>query len=344
MLLPRLFSVSLTGAFTRVNGLLWRRGLEKLQSLSYSLDGMDLIVNSESSVSTQHAHNAVYTGPLHSVKDVYEYWGGPRATPTQRVVYVSFGEMVVLQVGQYKKIVQALAAGMAAYDYEIVWAVPALHTGVVDGLANLPAYVTVVVVNSAGDENRVFAEKNVLVTVGPCESELVGQSVTFGVPLVCVPFYGEQYDYAKMVVEKQIGVKTMLDVDEIAEGVAKLVTEEEWKSRADIERKRLLGLGGSVKACEFIEEVLAGRGRKRVEGRRHVENGFDALGVWFACVALFSAVVSISCGLVGDRWRSGEVGGEKEAAEGAVEETVEVSDAASEKANEERERAEEKKG
>jgi hypothetical protein len=238
-LYPRLLSVALTSSFTSYNLLRWKLGLDSLHShYNDYYNDIPVIVNGGTGSGGSYTHG-IWSGTVYDVDDTYGYFGKQRHGGQQRddiddtgdtgddarkkkVIHVNFMSTILFDEYNVKKIIQSLSSIRHYYfdddddddddELSVIWSIDdsdksdASSGDAIYDTIRSPSFIKFVKSPSLSHTNAIYNENDVILTVSPCTSQLSHQSLVFGVPLICIPFYTEQFTIANIIDHNDAGL------------------------------------------------------------------------------------------------------------------------------------------
>ncbi|GMI37808.1 hypothetical protein TrCOL_g7935 [Triparma columacea] len=316
LLLPRFLSVSLAPMFSLFNSIRWGLGLGV--KLSFNVDFADVIMvdtNVGFDFPRPVGDKIRYVGPLLSdaeaagrldkigadiggegldIKAMLEGYGEKGG----KVVYVNLGSMTRITKNQARTVMQGLTS--AARDFNgmrVLWVVDEDDINVMP--KHLPSFVKVAIRLRGVSDHYYTNHEEVALTVSHCGLTAAQASLVNSKPVVCIPFFGDQFDVAVRVRESGAGVVVRREGEHIVEGpqvyeaVTKVLEDlESFQRAAYAVSRRLLDAGGSLEALKLLDIVRRMQGKVKPE-RRHLLYNFDSYGVVFALICIAASLISI---------------------------------------------------
>ena len=164
------------------------------------------------------------------------------------VVYISMGTTALVT----EKMADSFITGILATNYSVVWSLRESNQVVLKGLDIDPERFYI---SNWVSQVEVLKHESVKVAITHCGTGGVHEALYFGVPLVCIPFWFDQFSWANRILDQGLG--RVLYGDEVSpEKIAKALQEIEGKEF----RERVLRVsyilkqaGGTRRAADLIE-------------------------------------------------------------------------------------------
>lgn len=142
---------------------------------------------------------------------------------------------------------------------------------------HLPSFVKVAIRLRGVSDHYYTNHEEVALTVSHCGLTAAQASLVNSKPVVCIPFFGDQFDVAVRVRESGAGVVVRREGEHIVEGpqvyeaVTKVLEDlESFQRAAYAVSRRLLDAGGSLEALKLLDIV------RRMQGERRGQGGWEA--------------------------------------------------------------------
>ncbi|GMI00804.1 hypothetical protein TrLO_g13547 [Triparma laevis f. longispina] len=363
ILYPRLLSVGLTPPFLAYNRLRWSVGLEPMYTFNLDwAKAVAVNTAQDFDYPRNFGSNVYFSGWVgsrtNSKMNLDEYSLGDSMNLLQewcgenKILYVQLGEMPQLSRHHAKTIMQGVSRARSTFsgwalracskqyvdlvgkgdcerlqdfaELKAVWIVPKQQQG---AIPEIPPKFFNVMSRAPGFSDQDYyaagSKNGFSMSISHCGLQAAQNSLVFSAPLVCVPFFGDQFGVSARVQEsgsglevlskdmkaKAVGnavVKVLLGLPSDAEvdfnvDLQKLMSDtgkvNSYSKSAHIAGSRLLEGGGADYIAGLIEGVYTGEVSPFLE-RRHVKYGFDGYYVLFGFVCLLSSVLSISVRMV----------------------------------------------
>jgi hypothetical protein len=128
-----------------------------------------------------------------------------------------------------------------------------------DGV-QLPGNVRMKAATAELDYMHVMSHPSMRLAVSHCGATAAQEAISLGLPLLCVPFLGDQPQIAEFL--KKAGAALVLSWQNItavsiASAVERILSEPSFASSAERLAGSLLSLGGVVRAADVVESELA---------------------------------------------------------------------------------------
>jgi len=149
---------------------------------------------------------------------------------SEPIVYVAFGTLVRLG----EDLALRLADGLQAGPWRVLWALPdAQQSALPERLrASSPRWRLEAFVPQA----EVLSFARVRAFVSHCGQNSTQEALSFGVPMVCMPFYCDQFEWTETVVDaRRAGVeldKLSATPGQVKDAVSKVLTDEKIRANA----------------------------------------------------------------------------------------------------------------
>ncbi|WFE97542.1 glycosyltransferase [Micromonospora sp. WMMD987] len=167
------------------------------------------------------------------------------------VVYIGFGTVM----RPTRELVAAVAAACTRLDPDVgvLWKVSrAAGSAFSDALPDPPPD-NLKVVGWVPSQLGLLAHPRVRVFFGHGGGNAVNEGLVFGKPLLILPFWMDCHDLAARVVEAGVGLSVDgADVDQIVDGLRRLLDDDGFRDRAERLGRRLSEAGGVARAADVV--------------------------------------------------------------------------------------------
>ena len=196
-------------------------------------------------------------------------------------MYVNLGSMTRITKNQARTVMQGLTS--AARDFNgmrVLWVVDEDDINVMP--KHLPSFVKVAIRLRGVSDHYYTNHEEVALTVSHCGLTAAQASLVNSKPVVCIPFFGDQFDVAVRVRESGAGVVVRREGEHIVEGpqvyeaVTKVLEDlESFQRAAYAVSRRLLDAGGSLEALKLLDIVRRMQGEKGPRGMGSGRTKYD---------------------------------------------------------------------
>lgn len=170
----------------------------------------------------------------------------------QGVIYVSFGTLTALDTRQLTALADALSRTAA----RVLWSLPSADQASLPSLANnirIEPYVA---------QRAVLAHRAVKLAMIHGGSNSIQEALWEGVPLLVMPFFGDQHYNAARIADVGCGLRvdcTAMNDRNVADKISQLTTRTQFRASAERLSTVLQKSGGRQQAADLLEMVtLAG--------------------------------------------------------------------------------------
>jgi len=108
-------------------------------------------------------------------------------------------------------------------------------------------------------QQQLLAHPNVKLFISHCGANSVHETMWFAKPVVCVPFFADQFDFARRVEEAGVGVfvdKFSIDAKSLAFTINKILADHSFTENAQHVSSIFRGMRGVKKAADLVEMHL----------------------------------------------------------------------------------------
>ena len=165
-----------------------------------------------------------------------------------RVIYISMGTTALIT----KSMAEGLIKGVEATDYSVMWSLRETNQYILEGLDvdRSRFYITSWVSQVAALQHPAIG-----LTILHCGTGGVHEALYFQVPIICIPFWYDQFSWANKVEGQGVGLHLHAE-DVSVETVRESIREIErggYREKAMRVSRILRQAGGSEKAAEWVE-------------------------------------------------------------------------------------------
>ena len=168
------------------------------------------------------------------------------------IVYISMGTTALVT----ERMAGSFVGGVLTTNYSVIWSLRESNQVVLERLEIDPERFYIA---SWVSQVSVLQQGSVKVAVLHCGTGGVHEALYFGIPVVCIPFWFDQFSWANRIRDQGLGL--VLYAEDISpENVAKTLVEiekTEFKERVERVSIILKQAGGSEKAADLVEYYAA---------------------------------------------------------------------------------------
>lgn len=170
------------------------------------------------------------------------------AKTERNVIYVSMGTTALVTETMARSFVE----GILVTDYSVVWSLRESNQNILKGLV---IDTSRFYISNWVSQVALFQYEAVELTILHCGTGGIHEALYFEVPMICIPFWHDQFSWANRIRDQGLGL--VLYADKIsAKGVTESIHEivrGKFKERAVRVSKILRQAGGSAKAADLVE-------------------------------------------------------------------------------------------
>mmetsp|Transcript_161085 Transcript_161085/g.294251 ORF Transcript_161085/g.294251 Transcript_161085/m.294251 type:complete len:483 (-) Transcript_161085:159-1607(-) len=181
------------------------------------------------------------------------------------VVYIAFGTLVVLN----PTLVKALVEGLKDVRCKVLWSIPEVQQQLLPGGLTGPKWC----IQKFVPQPAVLRSEKVKCFISHCGNSSTHEAMSTGTPMVCVPYLGDQTDWAKSICEYlKCGItihKVKGTPAQVKDAVTKILTDPSFAENAKKAQEKVMteslspeippGEMGVAAVGRVILEVLGGR-------------------------------------------------------------------------------------
>lgn len=211
-------------------------------SLMYTAVGVEYARNFYPGV---HMVGTVLRRKIPPLAEDLESWLAKKAG---KVIYVSMGTTALVTEAMAKGFVE----GVLATEYSVVWSLRESNQNVLKGMVIDPSRFYIA---NWVSQVAAFQHEAVELAILHCGTGGIHEALYFEVPMICVPFWHDQFSWANRIRDQGLGLVLYADdisSQTIADSIHKIKSGT-FREKAVLVSKILKQAGGSAKAADLVE-------------------------------------------------------------------------------------------
>ena len=162
------------------------------------------------------------------------------------VIYISLGSQLFLS----KEMVQEIINGINDTNYSVVWSMrnlnKSLHFNIDNGKYFISSWIP---------QATLLQHQSISMAIMHGGSNGIHESLYFGIPVIVIPFLGDQFDWAVRVSDAGVGVQLLLHqwTSSYLKQSVKMIENGGYRERAEKMSVLLRRAGGAQKAADLVE-------------------------------------------------------------------------------------------
>lgn len=165
-------------------------------------------------------------------------------------IYIAFGTLATLEKWQAK----ALVEGLTNAKYRVLWSIPKSQQHILPKLPNSFR------IESFVPQQAVLSHPAVRVFISHCGMNSINEALSFGKPILGLPFFGDQFYNAARIIDLGVGLKLNKEnfqSSEVSDKVDSLLNNQSYTDKANKMSEIIKTTGGRELAADIIETTLA---------------------------------------------------------------------------------------